>query len=832
MAKQFRKITVTVDNRQLQVDPGITILEAAEHNDIYIPTLCSHKDLTPYGGCRMCLVEVEGLRGLPTACTTPVEPDMIVRTRTAQIQQERKEVLQLILSEHTSSCLICTEKEECRKYLNTIRKAGVTTGCRYCSRDGTCELQEVCDYLELDEIGFPIFYRNLPVEREDPFYDRDYNICILCGRCIRVCQEVRSASVLAFKQRGRHTVVGPAFERTHLEAGCEFCGACVEVCPTGALAEKVAKWEGTAEREVESSCSLCGVGCQIRLQVSGERVISTLPADDPLVNRGQLCVKGRFALPELVHHYDRLMVPWRRKSGNPLEISLDEAVAIAARRIKAGRERMGIIVSSNCTNEDFYVAQKFARVVTGTHHIDTTSRVFYGSGFNAYTGLLAGGKPLSTVRDADTILCIGLDARYGRSVVGVELRRAHRRGAGLITLHPRPHSLGVLADPWMQPETGQELTLLRRLVRLTGGKQAVGGKKVAGAEPLKVARQLSSARKPLILLGSEFYHYDNSEAIHKAVGKLADNVGAGIVALPPQSNLAGSLLMGSYPELLPGGKQVTNRLARSTFAREWGVDLPATAGRWNSYRLLKKHKLDLLYLIGEIPTEERPAADFLIYQHNYPPPQELAADLVFPTAACTEVMGSIVNGEGRLQSLRQAVSPPGKALPDWQILCLIAGKMGVAGFDFKDHTDIQTEIAALTGIEYFTNPSRQLLTIGGVGNFSQPVRNRRQKSGTGTDFPLTLTISFAEHTHRGFLLAQWVAGAERIFQEETVLIGPEDAGRHKLKTGDRVKVTGSGISGSWPVTVLPEIARSYLRLCLTHPRILEQNPQPVKIRKQ
>lgn len=182
-------IDITIDNKPIKAKKDSTILQAAQQNEIYIPTLCAHKDLTPYGGCRMCLVEVEGARGFLTACTTPVEDGMTVRTYTDQLQKERREIMELILSEHTSSCLICEEKESCRNSMTTIRKVGVTTGCRYCPNDDKCELEKVVSWLGIKEINHPIYYRGFRVEKEDPFYDRDYNLCIYCGRCIRICQE-------------------------------------------------------------------------------------------------------------------------------------------------------------------------------------------------------------------------------------------------------------------------------------------------------------------------------------------------------------------------------------------------------------------------------------------------------------------------------------------------------------------------------------------------------------------------------------------------------------------------------------------------------------------
>jgi predicted molibdopterin-dependent oxidoreductase YjgC len=245
---------LVIDNRTVEAPEGTTILDAARHSGVAIPSLCSHPELTPYGGCRLCIVEVEGMRGFPTACTTRAEEGMTVRTVTAEIRQLRREVLQLILSEHPASCLMCEEAEACASFQTTIRKAGVTTGCRTCTNDGRCDLQEVVESVGLEEIAYPIYYRNIPVEKDDPFYDRDYNLCILCGRCVRICQEVRMNGTLAFKQRGRRTTIGPAFDRSHLEAGCEFCGACLSVCPTGTLGEKGRKWAGAPDATTASAC--------------------------------------------------------------------------------------------------------------------------------------------------------------------------------------------------------------------------------------------------------------------------------------------------------------------------------------------------------------------------------------------------------------------------------------------------------------------------------------------------------------------------------------------------------------------------------------------------
>ncbi|MCK4313018.1 MAG: (2Fe-2S)-binding protein, partial [Candidatus Cloacimonetes bacterium] len=256
---------ITIDNKTVEAKKGKMILDVTQENDIYIPHLCFHPELSPYGGCRLCIVEVDGMKGYPTACTTQVEEGMTIRTNTKILQEMRTEILQLILSEHPSACLICDEAEECSDFQGTIRKVGFTTGCRWCPKDNDCELQEVVENLKIDEIEFPVYYRDFPVEKNDPFFDRDYNLCIYCGRCVRICQEHRKSSVISLNKRGRYSTIGPAFNQSHLEANCEFCGACVSVCPTGALSEKTRKWSGVPEKYHSSICPLCGLNCDIQV---------------------------------------------------------------------------------------------------------------------------------------------------------------------------------------------------------------------------------------------------------------------------------------------------------------------------------------------------------------------------------------------------------------------------------------------------------------------------------------------------------------------------------------------------------------------------------------
>nr|MBI9043668.1 (2Fe-2S)-binding protein [Anaerolineaceae bacterium] len=375
-----KKITITINDQCVDVNEGITILEAARQHNIYIPTLCDFEGLTPFGGCRTCVVEIEEFNGLMTACTTPVSDGTHIYTDSEKVKKIRKSVLEMILSEHPTNCLFCAESGDCLDHMQTVRKGQATTGCRSCPQDGQCELQDVIEYVGLTGISLPTTYRNLEIEKYDPFYDRDYNLCILCGRCIRVCQEMRLADVLAFKQRGHVTRIGPSFERTHLEADCEFCGACLTVCPTGTLSEKTRKWDGKPEKTVTTTCPFCSIGCQIDLLVKNGEVIGSLPA-----NNGQLCVKGRFSVYELLNNSHRLNFAYRYEQGFRTRISQDEAIDRAADLLAAcSPEKFGLMISANCTNEDLYIAQKFVRKAMNSHHIDSSIRQFYGTGLDAY----------------------------------------------------------------------------------------------------------------------------------------------------------------------------------------------------------------------------------------------------------------------------------------------------------------------------------------------------------------------------------------------------------------------------------------------------------------
>jgi formate dehydrogenase alpha subunit len=842
-------IKIEFNGREVTAPAGVTVLRAAELNDVWIPTLCSHKDLSPYGGCRMCLVEIEGMRGYPLACNTLAADGMKVVTDTVAIQEMRREVLQLILSEHPSSCLICGEAEECKTFQGTVRKSGVTTGCRFCPNDGQCELQDLVERLEIKEINYPIIYRGFEAERSDPFYDRDYNLCILCGRCVRMCQEMRGTAVLAFNYRGPKAVVGPAFGRNHLEAGCEFCGACVSVCPTGALYEKASKWNGKPDESLVATCPFCAIGCRLEFQERGGRFSHALPVLDPEVNDGQACVKGRFCIGEVSHHFTRARKPMTKVNGFWREITWDEAIEKAADVLKDTKpDEFSMIVSPDLTNESLYTAQKFARVAMDTNSIDSTARRTLSGRLGMWAELFSRPVSIQGLNRASRILAIGLDTRFNFSIIGVEIRKAMQKGAKLVTIDPRESNLARYADIWLQPPPGFEGTLLKALA--TGDKKEI--KKAAGDADVdtksleKALDLLESGDDLTIVIGPSVFRYSSVGELVKGISDFAMKENVGFIPLYNGTNTRGAMEMGAFPELLPGSAGREGEDAVEKFGKIWGGELPTDKGVTVDDIIDGSEHPKVLWLVGAVPFFERPDCDFLIVQDIYEP--DFDCDLYLPASSFLESAGTLINVEGRVQDTPRTEELPdsvqyGRARPDWQIISNIARKLGAKGFDFETSDDVLAEIA--TGVPDFPRPG----AVNRVPRVFErpatvPVPNPGEKKAAASKGKFLLVLQPEGYTHRGISITSKVEGLQILDPENGFYVSSDDAEKLGVCEGDTIVVKSDGVEGRGQVRIQSEIPSGVIYLYvpdalggLADRRDLEQlyrlerNPVPVEVKK-
>ena len=703
-------ISITINGTVYDVEPGIMILEAARRNNIYIPTLCDYPGLPSRGSCRMCVVDIQGKPNTPTACTTPVDAGMVIQTNNPKVQALRSELLQMLLAEHPSGCLFCPEKDRCQDCMVTLRKAAETTGCRSCPADTQCELQVMVNESALSRVGYLGRYRMLKAEKYDPFYDRDYNLCILCGRCIRICEDLHFSSTLTFVHRGSEALVGTAFHRTHLDAGCSFCGACVEACPTGSLMEKTRKWDGKPDASVASTCPFCSIGCEIEVLAKNGEVIGSLP--DRAAGRTNLCVKGRFGVTELVNQVARLKLPQKREGHEYHSAQWEDVYQLAVEKITAcAPERFELLISSSCGREDLFVAQKFAREVVKSPHIYTSAQTRYGVGAALVGGLMRKSQPLELLKRASAVLCLGFDGRYAQSVVEVELHKAMERGARILSVNAKKHALSRFADVWLQPEAGKESELIAGLVKLIAEmKVSQPDSSVQPAHIVeKMALELYRASGLVVVLGPDFLTSQDNEALLVAVEKLLEITGAAVMALPEQGNLYGALQMGIFRPEVHAQRDV-----------------------------------DVLYLIGEDVPAQMEGDPFVLYHNICQPTAGRTPALLLPGEAFTEADSSLVDYTGTVRMVSKAVQAPGKALAGWKVLSEIARRMGAQGFEYACVEDIRAEMG-----------DELVVSAAGAGS----------AEGDGSAWaPGQIT----EHTYMGFPLSKVVEGLQLLYPEETV----------------------------------------------------------------
>jgi predicted molibdopterin-dependent oxidoreductase YjgC len=372
--------SLLINGNRFSFEPGETILQVAQRNSVAIPTLCYLKKATPTGACRMCVVEVKGARSLVASCAGPAAPNMEVQTETANVVEARRMVLQLLLSSGNHNCAVCgTAGDNWTEFQLRVQKA--EAGTELCPVWGDCRLQELAFRYQVSGERFEPTETAYPMETANPFILRDFSRCIQCGRCVQACNDVQVNQAIHFGYRGAATKIIAAGDRPYINSDCVFCGECVQACPVGALVEKDARYEARPweTRKVRSTCSYCGVGCQLYLHVKENRVVKITGVEDVSPNFGSLCVKGRFGF-DFIHSPDRLKTPLIKENGSFREASWSEALDLVARKLGAiksehGPDSIGMLTSARITNEENYIAQKFARAVLGTNNVDHCARL-------------------------------------------------------------------------------------------------------------------------------------------------------------------------------------------------------------------------------------------------------------------------------------------------------------------------------------------------------------------------------------------------------------------------------------------------------------------------
>jgi len=736
-----KRIQLSIDGHAVRVPVGATVLDAIQQAGIFIPTLCHDPHLKPYGACRLCIVQIKGLRGLPTSCTTPAENGMEVVTHTEEIGSIRRTIVEMAIANHPEDCLTCHKSED-------------------------CELLKVARYLGVEKTSVARLRRtdrDLPIDTSNPAFDFDPNKCILCGKCVRVCDEIQGVGAIDFADRGFHTRISTFAGRPWADSICQTCGECVERCPTGAL---IPKHIVTPEREVKTLCPFCGVGCTIQVGVRGNTVVRARGDLDSPVNEGGLCVKGRYGL-DFVNHPDRLIRPLIRREGVPRSIAAgavpdvsevfreaewDEALDRVAEGLKriletAGPDALGVLSSAKCTNEENYLVQKFARAAIGTNNVDHCARLCHSSTVVAALAAFGDGamsNSISDIAQADALLVIGSNTTECHPVIARRIKQNVRRnGARLIVADPRATELVQDAELHLGHRPGTDVALLNGIMHhiLVSGWQdddfikkrcdnfdefsdslrpytpdsveAITG--VSAETICRAAEILGRAPTAVVIYGMGITQHttgtDNVKAIANLL-MLTGNMGregTGFSPLRGQNNVQGACDMGALPNVYPGYQKVIDPEMQQKFSAAWKADLDDHIGMPLTDMVMAVEKGTLLgmYIMGENPLMSEPDLDharhifgklrFLAVQDIFPTETAIMADVILPAAAFTEKSGSFTNTERRVQLLRQVLPPPGEARQDWQILCDIAGRLGYP-MAYASSQDIMTEIAQLAPI--------------------------------------------------------------------------------------------------------------------------------------
>ncbi len=791
-------VTLEIDGVAVTVPAGTSVMRASAEAGINVPKLCATDSLEAFGSCRVCLVEIEGRKGYPASCTTPVEPGMKVRTQTPKLADIRRGMVELYISDHPLDCLTCPT-------------------------NGNCELQDVAGLVGLREVRYKKGENHLELKKDEsnPYFTYDPSKCIVCNRCVRACEETQGTFALTIDGRGFDSRVAAGQNEAFMESECVSCGACVQACPTATLTEKSVIRIGVAEHSVVTTCAYCGVGCGFKAEMKGSEVVRMVPWKDGSANHGHSCVKGRFAWGYATHK-DRITKPMIRKQiSDPWqEVSWDEAIAYAAgefRRIqqKFGRDSIGGITSSRCTNEETYLVQKLVRAAFGNNNVDTCARVCHsptGYGLKQTLGESAGTQTFDSVMQADVIMIIGANPAAAHPVFASQMKRRLRQGAKLIVVDPRTTEMvqgaHYRADYHLKLKPGTNVAVIDALAHVIVTEGLLKEDFIAERCDLKsfgdwkafVSRPENSPEAMAVVTGvpadvlrgaARLYASGGNAAIYYGLGvtehaqgstmvmgiaNLAmatgnvGRLGVGVNPLRGQNNVQGSCDMGSFPHELPGYRHVSDSTVRAEFEAHWGVSLNAEPGLRipNMFEASLDGSFRGLYVQGEDIVQSDPntqhvadalmAMECLVVQDIFLNETAKYAHVFLPGSSFLEKDGTFTNAERRISRVRK-VMPPKAGYADWEVTQLLANALGYP-MNYGHPSEIMAEIAALTptfrGVSY-EKIDRQ-------GSVQWPC-NEQAPDGT----PIMHVEQFVRGKGR-FMITKYVATDEKVTQRFPLIL--------------------------------------------------------------
>lgn len=800
-------ITVTINDKVLRLEKPVTVLEAARKTGISIPSLCHYPGLEAFGGCRLCLVEVEKMPKLQTSCTLFVSDGMVVRTESEEIAKARKGMIEFLLINHALDC-------------------------PYCDKAGECELQDLTAKYGAAAGRFEEGKRKHPESFDDPLIVRNMERCISCTRCVRMCHGVQGASAISMVNRSSKTFVEPFSGGRY---NCEYCGNCLTVCPVGAIMSRLHRhayrpWQ--MEEEITTICPYCAVGCGMVLQIRSNGIVRTVPRPEVGINKGILCARGRFGYG-YIQSGERLTSPLVRKNGRLEPSSWDEAITLVAKRLKEIREReggeaTGGIASGRCTNEENYIFQKLIRAGLGSNNIDSIARTGFAVARRYMEDVLGHGATaniMSGIPNSEGVIVAGGDPTHISPVLGVQVREAFRRGAKVFTIGYTP-GLDRFRTYDLSPCPFTEATLLRgvlaeilRLRELPGENKSFEARLkefrspaaeeiekicgVKGSSLADVADGLCRISSLSMIVGPDIVQRTDAATCLFLLSAIAYMLNARVYILPERPNEQGAIDMGCLPDELPGSRPVDIYSFRKRVEAAWGCEIPSIPG----LTLLEmiagadSGKIKALYIMGENPVFNLPGGrfvvdalkklEFLVVQDIFLTETAELAHVVFPSLGWAEKEGTYTNLERRIQRLKKAVERQG--MEDWRIAAEIGKKLGIP-MPYLSASDIMSEISEVS-------PLHKGLTYEelerGMDIWPYKGEPLRQRPGSG-DWPQTeawvpaetgrIYLSIEKHMFLSGTMSRHSSALGSICQEPVAKVSPHTGQRLGLDDGSFVVI--------------------------------------------